>query len=224
MLSRDKLAHLKNFIEQSGVHGTATARERDQAAETISRAMLQDSCIPIRLPWRGLRGVAALAERIAGLMGPRVMWRDPSDTPSSFQWTDERKLYTLNGANMWDGWTFEASNLLEMGMCKRHLNKHRVDDLVSICPTIKIDSVRRMLASKEADEILVPTWIRAPREVFASIVSIVFNGEVTDLAHVTVAHRDVIQWTLNGTGFEISWHPRETAWRIRTAPLLKPRP
>ena len=119
MLTRDRLAHLKYFLEQSGVQGTATARERDQAVETISRAMLQDSCMPIRLPWKGLRGVSALAERIAGLMGPRVMWRDPSDTPSSFQWTDERKIYTLDGANMWDGWTFEASSLLEIGMCKR---------------------------------------------------------------------------------------------------------
>ena len=224
MLTRDRLAHLKYFLEQSGVQGTATARERDQAVETISRAMLQDSCMPIRLPWKGLRGVSALAERIAGLMGPRVMWRDPSDTPSSFQWADERKLYTLSGENMWDGWTFEASSLLEIGMCKRHLNKHREDDLISICPTINIAGIRRMLARKEVDEILVPAWIRAPREVFASVVSIVFNGEVTDLACVTVAHRDVIRWTLHGTSFEVYWHPQETAWRIRTTTLLKSRP
>ena len=220
MLSRHARAHLKNFLEESGVQGTSTAHEREQAAETISRAMLQDSCKPTRLPWRGLRGVSALAERIAGLMGPRMMWRDPSETPDSFQWTDERKLYTLNGTNMWDGWTFEASNLLEIGQCKRHLNKRRADDLISICPTINIEGVRRVLISSNGtDEILVPTWIRSAREVFASVVSIVFNGEVTDLTYVSVAHRDVAKWTLHGTGFEIYWSPRETAWRLRATPL-----
>jgi hypothetical protein len=119
-------AHLNQFLVDSGVQGTEGAADRASAIAAISSVMLQAEPAPVRLPWKGLRGVRALAERIAGLMGPCVEWRESSAQTAAehsivFQWSDARKLYTLSGSNMWKGWTLCAETELEPRACRRTL-------------------------------------------------------------------------------------------------------
>jgi hypothetical protein len=110
-MPRYRYERLDTILRQSGVQGTELPLERDDAIASIALAMRRGGCAPVGLPWRGLRGVRALAERVARWCGEvhsettEVCGR----TPGIFQWRDARRTYILWGSHMWDrGWVLEA--------------------------------------------------------------------------------------------------------------------